>query len=41
MSSFAKVIGYEDIKAELIRICDVVKNPEKYVRLGVKMPTRG
>ncbi|MBO5636046.1 MAG: AAA family ATPase [Acidaminococcaceae bacterium] len=38
MSSFDKVIGYEDIKAELIRICDVVKNPEKYARLGVKMP---
>ncbi|MBO5605924.1 MAG: ATP-binding protein, partial [Acidaminococcaceae bacterium] len=38
MSSFDKIIGYEDIKAELIRICDVVKNPEKYARLGVKMP---
>lgn len=38
MSSFDKVIGYEDIKAELIRICDVVKNPGKYARLGVKMP---
>jgi len=38
MSKFDKVVGYEDIKAELIRICDVVKNPEKYVRLGVRMP---
>lgn len=38
MSKFDKVIGYEDIKAELIRICDVVKNPEKYARLGVQMP---
>ena len=38
MSQFDKVIGYEDIKAELIRICDVVKNPEKYARLGVHMP---
>ena len=39
MSKFDKVIGYEDIKAELIRICDVVKNPEKYERLGVTMPS--
>ncbi len=38
MSRFDKVIGYEDIKAELIRICDVVKNPEKYAKLGVHMP---
>ena len=38
MSKFDKVVGYEDIKAELIRICDVVKNPEKYARLGVYMP---
>ena len=38
MSKFDKVIGYEDLKAELIRICDVVKNPEKYARLGVCMP---
>jgi cell division protease FtsH len=38
MSKFDKVVGYEDIKAELIRICDVVKNPEKYDRLGVHMP---
>ena len=38
MSKFEKVVGYEDIKAELIRICDVVKHPEKYSRLGVSMP---
>lgn len=38
MSKFDKVVGYEDIKAELIRICDVVKNPEKYARLGVQTP---
>ena len=38
MTQFDKIIGYEDIKAELIRICDVVKNPEKYARLGVHMP---
>lgn len=39
MSSFDKIIGYEDIKVELIRICDAVKNPEKYDRLGVHMPS--
>lgn len=38
MSKFDKVIGYEDIKAELIRICDVVKHPGKYAKLGVTMP---
>ena len=38
MNKFDKVIGYDDIKMELIRICDVVKNPEKYARLGVHMP---
>lgn len=38
MNSFDKVIGYGAIKAELIRICDVVKYPEKYFRLGVYIP---
>ena len=27
---FENVIGYEDVKAELIRICDVLRFPEKY-----------
>ena len=36
MSEFDKIIGYKDIKAELIRLCDVVKNSEKYKALGVK-----
>ena len=36
MSEFDKIIGYKDIKAELIRLCDVVKNSEKYKTLGVK-----
>ena len=39
MSEFDKIIGYEDEKAELIRFCDVLKNPEKYAKLGVKMPS--
>ena len=35
MSAFDKVIGYESIKMELIRYADVLKNSEKYSRLGV------
>ena len=35
MSEFDKIIGYKDIKAELIRLCDVLKNNEKYKALGV------
>ena len=38
MSSFDKVIGYESVKKEIIRVCDVVKNGEKYRKLGVKLP---
>lgn len=38
MSAFEKVIGYKDIKNELKRICDVMKNPEKYLKLGVTTP---
>ena len=35
MSAFDKVIGYESIKMELIRYADVLKNSEKYSKLGV------
>lgn len=38
MSAFDVVIGYETEKEELMQICDTVRNPEKYRRLGVKMP---
>jgi cell division protease FtsH len=38
MSEFDKVIGYEDIKLELKRYCDILKNPEKYRKLGVQTP---
>ncbi len=38
MAKFSDVIGYEDIKGELMDICDFVHNPEKYFALGVKMP---
>ncbi|SCY81258.1 ATPase family associated with various cellular activities (AAA) [Lachnospiraceae bacterium XBB2008] len=40
MRAFDKVIGYESIKEELIRICDVLKDPEKYKKLGVE-PSHG
>lgn len=35
MSEFDKIIGYKDVKAELERLCDVIKNGEKYRALGV------
>ena len=38
MSAFDKVIGYEKEKEELIQLCDMAKNPEKYAALGVKLP---
>lgn len=38
MSEFDKVIGYQSIKIELERLCDIIKNPSKYKNLGVKFP---
>ena len=38
MSAFDKIIGYEEQKRELLRYCDVMKNREKYVKLGVSIP---
>ena len=38
MQNFKKIIGYETEKEELARICDLMKNKEKYAVLGVKMP---
>lgn len=35
MSEFDKIVGYNDVKKELVRICDVIKNSEKYQTLGV------
>lgn len=40
MSEFDKIIGYKEIKDELIRLCDVVKNYDKYKKLGVT-PIKG
>lgn len=39
MREFDKVIGYNDIKAELLRFANVLKEPEKYTRLGVTIPS--
>ena len=39
MKAFDKVIGYDDIKMELIRFADVIKNTKKYVKLGVNVPS--
>ena len=39
MKEFEKVIGYESVKTELARICDVLTNAEKYAKLGVKLPS--
>ena len=38
MSAFDKVIGYENEKKELFQLCDMAKNPEKYKKLGVRLP---
>ena len=37
MDAFDKVIGYDEIKSELRRIGDVMKNPDKYWKLGVSI----
>ena len=39
MSAFDKIIGYKAVKLELQRFCDVLRNPEKYRKLGVSMPS--
>lgn len=35
MNEFDKIIGYDDVKEELIRVCDVITDTEKYAALGV------
>ena len=36
MKEFDKIIGYEPVKKELKRICDILVNSEKYKKFGVK-----
>ena len=38
MSKFDSVIGYRAIKKELLEICDMMKNPDVYRKLGAAMP---
>ncbi|MFC5906817.1 ATP-dependent zinc metalloprotease FtsH [Streptacidiphilus monticola] len=37
-TTFADVAGIDEVKAELTEIVDFLKNPERYRRLGAKMP---
>ena len=39
MNNFDKIIGYEPIKAELLRICDMIKNKDIYEKLGANLPS--
>lgn len=39
MNAFDKVIGYDTVKRELLRICDMVKNPKIYEKMGAKLPS--
>ena len=38
MGNFDKVIGYDAIKGELEMVLDMIKNKERYERLGAKIP---
>ena len=38
MNGFDKIIGYKKEKTELMRLCDVLKNKQKYLNLGVELP---
>ncbi len=38
MSAFDQVIGYAGAKKELMRLCDMLRDGERYERLGAKMP---
>ena len=38
MSAFEKIYGYEKEKKELLYICDMMNNPDKYRSFGVEIP---
>lgn len=38
MSAFEKVIGYDEIKEELLKICDMIHNRAIYETMGAKLP---
>lgn len=37
--AFEDIIGYDSIKKELYRICDIMRNEEYYTHLGVNVPS--
>ena len=38
MGAFDQVIGYEPIKEEMLQVCDMIRNPEVYRRMGAILP---
>ena len=38
MGAFDQVIGYEPIKEEMLQVCDMIRNPEIYRRMGAILP---
>ncbi len=38
MKNFEKIIGYQDVKVELARTCDIMLYGDKYQKLGVSTP---
>ncbi len=38
MKTFEKVIGYDEVKEELLKIADMFNNPEEYNKIGAHIP---
>jgi len=38
MSAFDKFVGYNSIKQEMIKLCDILKNKEHYLEFGITIP---
>ena len=38
MNAFNKIAGYETIKTELLQICDILRNQQRYKNLGARLP---
>lgn len=38
MNGFDRIVGYDELKAEMMIMCDSMKNPEKYKKLGATIP---
>ena len=37
-NEFSPVIGYKSVKTELVKLCDIMRNTEFYLKLGVSVP---